>query len=256
MATRRVERWILALVVTLHPALAAAQASHVSLVIDDRGVTLEARDATLRDILAEWSRVGGTKVLNAETLDARPVTLSLSGVGERQALDILLRDIGGYILSARTADEHTLSQFAGLVVVPARAAVATSVSRPVPAPFASRPAFVPSEPAPEVEAAEEASEAAVVAPLPRPTVRARGALGRAEPSDVAVEAVPTAPVVEPPSPRRLPLITGTAPDASRPFGGATTAARPGEIVQAPAASPELTMTDPSVKGTVRQGAQP
>jgi hypothetical protein len=252
MATRRVERWILALLVTLHPALAAAQASHVSLVIDDRGVTLDARDAPLRDILAEWSRVGGTKVLNAETLDPRPVTISLSGIGERQALDILLRDIGGYILSARKADQHTASQFAGLVVVAARAAAVTSVR---PAPFAARPAFVLSEPAPEVEPDDAAPEPVVVAPQPRPGVPARGtALGGSEASDAAGEPVPAG-AVPPAPPRRLPLTTTGTPDASRPSGGAAGAARPGEIVQAPAPS-GLTMTDPSVKGTVRQGSQP
>jgi hypothetical protein len=252
MATRRVERWILALLVTLHPALAAAQASHVSLVIDGRGVTLDARDAPLRDILAEWSRVGGTKVMNAETLDPRPVTISLSGVGERQALDILLRDIGGYILSARKADDHTASQFAGLVVVAARAAAVTSVSRP--APFAARPAFVLSEPSPEVEAADTAPEPVAAPPQLRPRTSARGTPGGSESSDAAGEPVPGG-AVEPAAPRRLPLTTTGAPDASRPSGGAAGAARPGEIVQAPVPS-GLTMTDPSVKGTVRQGSQP
>src|ERR1051325_7175425 len=150
MAIRRTARWIWAAAVAMLPAVVAAQASHVSLSIDERGVTLEARDATLREILAEWSRVGGTKVRNAEALDAKPVTLSLAGVSEREALDILLRDIGGYLLSARGAGGHTVSQFAGLLVVPARAVSPAAPATPPPA-----WAFVPGRLAPPSVVSDE-----------------------------------------------------------------------------------------------------
>ena len=129
MSDRRVKCLLFALGVALHPSLAAAQASHVSLAFTEAGVTLEARNATLPEILNEWSRLGGARILNLEAIDSRPMTLSLNGVPEHQALDILLRDIGGYILSARADNVRTLSLFGALVVVPART-VRTSATPP------------------------------------------------------------------------------------------------------------------------------
>src|SRR5262245_982092 len=69
MGIPRVNRWLLALAVALQPGLAAAQASHVSLTIDEHGVTLDAHDATIGAILKEWERVGGIKVMAPETLN-------------------------------------------------------------------------------------------------------------------------------------------------------------------------------------------
>lgn len=243
MATRRVERWILALLVTLHPALAAAQASHVSLVIDGRGVTLDARDAPLRDILAEWSRVGGTKVMNAETLDPRPVTISLSGVGERQALDILLRDIGGYILSARKPDEHTVSQFAGLVVVPARAGAAVA---PAAAPRAvTMPVFTLTQPDPDPS--DDTPQVDARPPVPGQPGAARTPFSpeqSAESSDTPNEGAPR-PAALPFVPRRTvyPGSPSGASDPSRPFGPVVGAARPGENVPAPNQPRGITETE-------------
>ena len=42
-------------------------------------VTLVAKDVTVREILAEWARVGQTRIVNAEKLTGGPVTLELDG---------------------------------------------------------------------------------------------------------------------------------------------------------------------------------
>ena len=50
-------------------------------------VTLVAQDVTVREILAEWARVGQTPIVNGEKLTGTPVTLELTDVPEAQALD-------------------------------------------------------------------------------------------------------------------------------------------------------------------------
>src|SRR6185503_18743577 len=81
-------------------AFAAAQAP-LELHISNGRVTLHAQNVPVRTILAEWSKVGGTRILNGEGVAGAPLTLDLQSVPERQALDIILRGVSGYVLAAR-----------------------------------------------------------------------------------------------------------------------------------------------------------
>ena len=67
------------------PALAAA--GDLSLTIVDGRVTLVAQDVTVRQILAEWARIGGTKIVNGDKLIGPPLTLELHDVPEGKALE-------------------------------------------------------------------------------------------------------------------------------------------------------------------------
>ena len=67
----------------------------------DGHVTIKAENAPLRAILAEWARQGGTRMVNAERVTSAPVTLDLTNAPERQALDILLRGVAGYMIGPR-----------------------------------------------------------------------------------------------------------------------------------------------------------
>src|SRR4029453_563059 len=69
----------------------------VSLVIRDGKVTLKAEQASLRQILAEWERQGQVKVVGADKLAGAPVTLTLVDVPEKQALEIVMRGVPGYM---------------------------------------------------------------------------------------------------------------------------------------------------------------
>ena len=113
-----------------------AQAQTVKVEFLMGKVNLVAQDASLRAILNEWSRVGGTQVVNPERLTGGPVTLELKGVPERQALDILMREVGGYILGPRAALVAGVSSFDRLVVVSAAAGrpQPAAAGRGVPAP--------------------------------------------------------------------------------------------------------------------------
>lgn len=110
-----------------------AAAGTVTLTIRDGRVTLVARDATVRQILAEWARVGKTRIVNLERVPGGPVSIDLADVPESQALRIVLRSIGGFMAAPRAVPDVTLSRFDRIVVMPVvatAAAPASSVTLP------------------------------------------------------------------------------------------------------------------------------
>ena len=95
-----------------------SSAGQVQLTIRDGLVTLEAKDATLREILAEWARVGQTRVVNGESVAGGPLTLQLTDVPERRALDTLLRSAAGFIAAPRPVLQPSLSTYDRIVLMP------------------------------------------------------------------------------------------------------------------------------------------
>src|SRR5215212_9669896 len=117
------------------PALADV---HVSM--ENGRVTVVAKDATLRQILTEWARVGQTKVVNVERVPGAPMTLELRDVPEAQALEILLRPLSGYMAAPRAAQAANLSRFDRIVVMPTVAAARQAVTAsPAPPPVFQQP---------------------------------------------------------------------------------------------------------------------
>jgi hypothetical protein len=113
----------------------AAQAQQsVRLEFNDGKVTLSARDAPLRAILGEWARLGGATVVNGDRVVGQPVTLELTAVPERQALDVLLRGVSGYMIAPRRAGSSGASMFDRILILP----TSTPPSNPAPA-VATRP---------------------------------------------------------------------------------------------------------------------
>jgi hypothetical protein len=105
------------------------QTPGVSLVIRDGLVTLKAEQASLRQILAEWERLGQVRFVGADKLTGGPVTISLTGIPEKQALEIVMRGVPGYMAVDRTPTATMAASASRFdrVVVMARAAT------PVPA---------------------------------------------------------------------------------------------------------------------------
>jgi hypothetical protein len=239
MASRRLSFRSLAFAIALYPAIAGAQTPHVSLVLDERGVTLDARDATLREVLSEWERVGGMKLLNAEVLDDRRVTLQVSAVGEREALDILLRDLGGYVLGVRGAGASGGSQFGTLVLAANRG----------PAPRVPTPALPLQATFTLQNLGRDVQQAAPALPAPdeTPATPSVGGFGlprggsapaggvRSEPEEELVEGAHASTLVpkelRPPTPYD-PTTAPSSSDPRRPFGGVG-ASTPGTITAAP-----------------------
>ena len=86
------------------PAQAAAPVGpKVKITFEADGlVTLVANGATLREILAEWSRQGGSTFVNAERLSgAAPQTLQYEHQSETVVMSSLLRQAAGFVLGPR-----------------------------------------------------------------------------------------------------------------------------------------------------------
>lgn len=125
------------------------------MLFQNRRVTVTARDMTVSQILDRWSKIGGTVVLNGAAIQSGPVTLQLTDVSERDALDILLRGAAGYIVVDRDDDSTGASSIGKILILPrsatprdqpmtnAVAFAASSNTQPV------EQTFVPPAPEPE-----------------------------------------------------------------------------------------------------------
>lgn len=198
-------------------------------------VTLVTRNAPIRTILAEWARLGGATVVNGERVAGAPVTLELTDVPERQALDVILRGVAGYMLAPRRAGSVGASTFDRIMILP------TSVAPRNPPPVAAagarpgvpRPALIPPRPpevaldAPvEVEDAVE-SDAVVtppvnpaltprVPPIVRPLPGAEPTQDEAESDNPAPSAPGTTVTTTPSNPFGVPLGSSTTPGVISP----------------------------------------
>jgi hypothetical protein len=150
---------------------ASAASADVQLQLHDGRVSIVAKDATVRQILAEWARVGQTKVVNGERIPGGPLTLELSNVPEAQALDVLLRSVSGYMAAPRGTAVANLSVFDRIIVMPTVAAPRPAASAAPPAPaFQQQPQFTPVAPPPGDDA-DDPPTASVQSPQPpRPPV--------------------------------------------------------------------------------------
>jgi len=121
---------------------ASAAFAEVHVTMQNGRVSVVAKDATVRQILTEWARVGQTKIVNVERVPGGPITLELTNVPEGQALDILLRSLSGYITAPRAAEVANLSQFDRIILMPTLASARPAVSSAAPPPvFQQTPQF-------------------------------------------------------------------------------------------------------------------
>lgn len=122
------------------PSLSAEQASarKVSISFDMQGrVTLVAEQATIREILAEWGRIGGSHIINAERLAGPPIPmLRFENQPEAEVIDSLLRTAAGYILGPRTVRTSGPSLYEAVMILPTSTPVGSAVaSTPGSTPF-------------------------------------------------------------------------------------------------------------------------
>lgn len=120
-------RVILTALVVLATALPAA-AQQLTLQIRDGLVTMHAASVPVRQVLAEWARVGGTRVVGAERIAGQPLTLTLEGVPEAKALDIILRGAAGYVAATRAVPGSGLSTYDRILVLATSSAPAAAAA--------------------------------------------------------------------------------------------------------------------------------
>ena len=139
------ESGLLLAILAVSPA-APASAGQLSLMIDGGRVTLIATDVTVGQILDEWARVGQTTVVNRDDLPDSPVTLQLTSVPEKLALDVILRSTSGYVATPRRAEKPGLS-FYDRILVLSTSSVQRSPSSVQPSPrhLTPTPPLVPAE---------------------------------------------------------------------------------------------------------------
>jgi hypothetical protein len=148
-------RRLAALTAFLALLAAPAGAGQLTLTMADGRVTLVADNVTIRQILAEWSRVGQTKIVNGERVPGGSVTLTFRDVPERQVLDTLLRTASGYVAAPRAVPAGNVSVFDRILILPtATSSVAAAPSTPrggAPAgsPFPGRPVPPVTAPVPD-----------------------------------------------------------------------------------------------------------
>jgi len=227
----------LAGLVALLVLTASTAFADVTVTMQDGRVTIVAKDATVRQILTEWARVGQTKIVNVERIPGGPMTLELTNVPEGQALDLLLRSVSGYMTAPRPVAAANLSQFDRVVVMPTSAAPRPAMAAQPPAsgPTFAQPQYTPppqmntdddvddERPAPNVQVPQIAMPGGQ---MPNP----RGPVFNTfpQPQVIAPQVMPPGVNLPPQQQQAQPTTTPTAP-----FGGV---AVPGMVVQ-PAQQP-------------------
>jgi hypothetical protein len=134
-------RGVAAASIVLLCGAAPATAQTVSLEFQSGRVRLVAENAPVGQILAEWARLGGTKIVNGERIPGAPLTLQLLDVSERQALDVVLRGAAGYMVAGRDVAAARASAFDKILILPTSTRAPSNAALPPP-PQAPPAAFV------------------------------------------------------------------------------------------------------------------
>ncbi len=105
---------------------ASASAQQLTLEFQDGRVTVDAAAVPVRTILSEWARLGGTRVVGGDKVAGAPVTIRLENVPEAQALEVILRNVAGYMAAPRRAHAAGASAFDRILVLPTSSAPAAA----------------------------------------------------------------------------------------------------------------------------------
>jgi hypothetical protein len=98
--------------------IGTAAAGDLKLTIGNGRATLVATDVPLRQILAEWARLGQTTIVNGDKLNGPSMTLQLVDRPEREVLEVLLKSASGYIAAQRTVAIANASVFDRVMILP------------------------------------------------------------------------------------------------------------------------------------------
>lgn len=123
-------RAVVVAVFVLAGAASASAQGALSVRFEDGRVSIDAAGVPVRTILAEWERVGGTKVVGAERVGGAPLTVHLERVPESQALQVLLRNAAGYMAAPRRADAAGASAYDRILVLPTSSTQSASAAPP------------------------------------------------------------------------------------------------------------------------------
>lgn len=249
-------------------------AGELKVTMHDGRVTVIADNVPVRQILAEWARVGQTRIVGGDKIPGGPVTLRLENVPERQALDVLLRAASGFMVVERAVPEATLARFDRVLILPTSTApagggpVPSSAGRaggmnqpspgmaPMPSPAAV--AAAPAEPEPvepdEPQSADDGRPPETNFDYANPQQFLQKRLEQLQQQQSQGQGQAQTPTTFPGtmSPYGMGGTPTQAAPTTVPGGAAGSSARPGEIIKAPTQQPA--MVNP-YGIPVQQGAQ-
>jgi hypothetical protein len=204
-----------------------AAAQELKLSMANGRVTLVARDVPVRQILAEWARIGDTRIVNGDKLMGPPVTLEIVDYPEGRALDLVLRQAAGYMAAPRPANSPGASLYDRILILPtSRPPAVTAVATP---PTYNRN-FMP-QPMPQPVEDDDRGEPSDQGPVPPPGMVPQGS---------PFPGQPPLPGAQPGTPQQQPVFTaprpGMLPPAPQP-GVPNPYAPPGTRPQVPPGRP-------------------
>lgn len=128
-------------------AASSAAAGQLKLTIGNGRATLIAQDVPARQILQEWARVGGTKIVNGDKLVGPLLTVTVIDRPEREVLDLVLRAAAGYVAAPRAEFTANQSIYDRIMILPTSVAPAyTPTATPTPTFTRPTPAVVDDDP--------------------------------------------------------------------------------------------------------------
>lgn len=229
---------MLGLAVALLGLVVTPARADVRITIANGKVSISAKDATIRQILTEWARVGQTRIINAERVSGAPISLELSDVPEAQALDTVLRSVSGYLAAPRAVPVANASSYDRIYLL---ASSSATPGRPAPPPppgsgftqpgFNPAPVFTPPV---QDDQDDDEPRPQAVQPGAQPPNGARGPAFTTFPAPQGPQPrqFPQAPQQPPPpsaAPVQAPATFGAPPAGGAPVGVST----PGMVVPAP-----------------------
>ena len=174
----------------------APAAPRVDLTFEPGGlVTLSASGVSVREVLGEWTRKGGTPFVGAERLPATPVTVQFEHQPESAVIASLLRGASGFVIGpTRTAPAGGSSLEVVYVLATSNASNATFSA---PAPTYVPPPQISTPGSPDMEI-PPVGPGRAGSPPNQPQQDATPQMRPSGVSGVAVPVVPVVPVTTPP----------------------------------------------------------
>ena len=199
---------VLGAAILLLVAASPVSAGELTLKLANGRATLIAQDVPPRQILAEWARLGGTKMVNAEKVLGQPITVQLIDRPEREVLDFVLRSASGYVAAPRAEAAPNLSMYDRVLIL------ATSQAPSYTPSMATNPTFM-RPPVPVVNDDPDNPVPVPTGAMP-PGMTAPGATGTpnqpAGPQTMPVPGMPTNQPLTAPRPGMLPMPQQPAPN--------------------------------------------
>ena len=194
--------------VALSASYAYAAPGELKLTISNGRVTIVADQVPVSRILAEWSRIGQTRIVNGERLLTN-VSLEVIDWPERKALDLVLRSASGYMAAERQVAlaNPSASSFDRIMILPfSKGPANTMPVAAAPAPFSPRP--MPQQP--EVD-----DDQPVVVPAPMQQQPQTQSMPGMPPAPQNVPGQPQQQMINPNAPTTLPR-PGMLPQTTQP----------------------------------------